>query len=273
MRLGLEAGSHTLDLAVELRIGGVPISADALVREGLDATLKPLRERGLAVCQIGAFGYNPLSTDQERQAGQCKVLEQVIPLAPETGCRYVTICGGNYHPSGFGAGDADNWTDDALDQIAQALKPVLALAEQYDICLCIEPYLKTAIFDPERFLALWERVGSDALRVNVDVTSLYRYWDLWDSTATVDHVCTSLAGHYGLGHLKEVGLVEGFHIHAGLVPLGEGNTDWAQVLRLMAPHIPDDSWAILEHVQTPEEARNSLAILRAAAEEARVSLV
>lgn len=32
-------------------------------------------------------------------------------------------------------------------------------------------------------------------------------------------------------------------------------------------------WAILEHVQTPEEARSSLALLRAAALKAEVTLV
>ena len=70
MRLGLEAGKYTLDLAAELGIAGVPISAGSLVEEGVEATLAPLRERGLQVCQIGAFGYNPLSTDRERQAQQ-----------------------------------------------------------------------------------------------------------------------------------------------------------------------------------------------------------
>ena len=87
------------------------------------------------------------------------------------------------------------------------------------------------------------------------------------------HVCTALAGHYGLAHVKEVALAEGFHIHAGLAPLGEGQTDWSEMLRLMAPHMSADSWVILEHVQTPEEARNSLDLLRAAAVEAKVALV
>ena len=50
----------------------------------------------------------------------------------------------------------------------------------------------------------------------------------------------------------------------------QGPTDWAQVLRLMAPHLPDDSWAVLEHVLSPEEARASVAFLRAAAAEAGV---
>jgi sugar phosphate isomerase/epimerase len=272
MRLGLEAGKHTLDLAVELGITGVPIQAGSLVEAGVEATLAPLRERGLQVCQIGASGYNPLSTDRERQAQQAALLEAVLPLAQQTGCPYVVINGGNYHPSGFGHGDARNYTDEALDKVAEALKPMLALAERHGARLSIEPIIKSAVYSAESFLALQERVGSDALRVNVDPTSLYDYWDLWDSRETVRQVCTALAGHYGLGHVKEVALAEGFHIHAGLVPLGEGNTDWAEMLRGMAPHMPEDSWVILEHVATPEEGRNSLGILRAAAKEAGVSL-
>ena len=272
MRLGLEAGKDTLDLAVELGIRGVPVSAQALVDGGVEATLAPLRARGLEVCQIGAFGYNPLNRDRERQAAQAAMLERVIPLAPETGCTYIVINGGNRHPSGFGGGDAYNYTDAALDEVAEALGPLLALAEQHGVKLTIEAYLKTAIYSAERFLALHARLGSDSLRCNVDVTSLYDYWDLWDPRSKVEQTCTGLAGHYGLGHLKEIALQEGFHIQAGLAPLGQGPTDWAQVLRLMAPHMPDDSWAVLEHVLSPEEARASVALLRAAAAEVGVAL-
>jgi len=272
MRLGLEAGSHTLDLAVELGICGVPISAEALVRDGVDATLAPLRARGLQVCQIGAFGFNVLSTDAAKQARQGALLEAAIPRAAATGCPYIVICGGNYHPSGFAAGDARNFTDAALDEIAAGLRPLLTLAEQHSVRLSIEPYLKTAIGSAERFVALWERVRSPALCANLDVTSLYDYADLWDPTATIRRTCAGLAGHYGLIHIKEIALAEGFHIHAGLAPLGNGPTDWAEVLRLAAPHAPADSWAILEHVATPAEARASVTLLRAAAEQAGVSL-
>lgn len=272
MRLGLEAGPYTLDLAVEEGIQGVPISINQLVDDGVEATLGPLRARGLSVCQIGAFGYNPLSTDREAQVRETDLLERALPLAAATGCPYIVICGGNYHPSGFGAGDRRNFTDKALDEIAEALTPLLRLAEDNEVKLSIEPYLKTAIHSPARFLALWGRVQSDALRVNIDPTSLYDYWDLWNPQATVERVCTDLAGHYGLVHVKEVALDEGFHIHAGLAPLGEGPTDWGQMLGLIAPHVPDDSWVILEHVQTAEEGRASLALVREAAKAAGVTL-
>jgi sugar phosphate isomerase/epimerase len=273
MRLGLEAGAQTLDIAAEQGVRGVPISAEQLVTAGVEATLAPLRERGLEVCQIGAFGYNPLSTDRGRQAREAATLARAIPVARETGCPYIVICGGNYHPSGFGASDPRTFQPQALDEVARALAPMAAMAEQHGAKLAIEPYLKTVVSTPERFLALQEKVESDALCVNIDVTSLYSgFWDLLDPRRTVEHICTALAGHYGLGHVKEIALAEGFHLHAGLAPLGQGATDWAQVLRLVEPHLPADSWLILEHVATPEEARASLSYLRTTAAQAGVTL-
>ena len=272
MRLGIEAGAHTLDVAVEHGIRGVPIAAANLVGAGVEATLAPLRERGLRVCQIGAFGFNPLSVDVARQAQQRAIVEQAIPLAGELGCRYIVVCGGNYHPSGFAAGDPRNFAEAALDEAARGLAPVVALAEKHGAIIAIEPYLKTAVNTPERFLALREKVGSDVLRANWDATSLYTYMDMWDATRVALRTCNLLAGHYALAHIKEVSLREGFHIHIDLAPIGGGPTDWAAVLPFIEAHLPEDSWAILEHAKSPEEARVSLAALRAMAESAGVTL-
>jgi len=273
MRLGIEVGKHTHDVAVEHGIKGVPVSADQLVKDGVEATLAPLKARGLRVCQIGAFGFNPLSTDGEAQARQAETLAKAIPLAPDTGCPYIVINGGNYHPSGFGAADARNFTEESLRRVAEALKPQLDLAEKHGAKLAIEPYLKTAINSPESFTRVKELAGgSDALRCNIDVTSLYNYQDLWDPAPKVELICNGLAGHYGLGHIKGVALKDGFHIHVELAPITEDKTDWSQLLRLMAPHLPADSWLILEHMFTPEEARASLAHLRKAAADAGLSL-
>lgn len=273
MRLGIEAGNNTLDIAVREGIYGVPVFADEIGEKGVKATLAPIKERGLQVCQIGAFGFNPLSVDQARQADQKALLEKIIPLAvEEIGCPYIVICGGNYHPSGFLHGDTRNQMDEAIDLIARELTPLVCLAEKYGARISIEPYIKTAISTPERFLALQKKIGSPALRINIDVTSFYGYWEMWDSSRLVEHVCNTLQGHYGLGHVKDIALAEGFHIHIGLAPLGSSSTDWSQVLGLMAPSLPEDSWVILEHVATAEEASNSLRLLRQAAGQAGIIL-
>jgi sugar phosphate isomerase/epimerase len=272
MRLGLEAGGHTLDLAVELGIGGVPITAEALARDGVAATLAPLRDRGLSVCQIGAFGFNPLSPDAKAREQQQQTLSAALPLAAETGCRYVVIGSGNYHPSAFGGTDARNFRPEAITALARELAPIVRLAEACGALICIELYLKAVISSPARFLALSEQVGSPALRANIDVTSLYDFGAMIDPAATVEAVCSQLAGHYGLGHIKDIGLDEGFHLHMGLAPLGTSPTDWSDVLRRMSLHLAEDSWLILEHIQTPEEGRASAQLLRAAAQAAGVTL-
>jgi sugar phosphate isomerase/epimerase len=272
MRLGLECGSHTLDMAVELGIRGVPIDAQALVDQGVEATLKSLQERGLVVCQIGAFGFNVLSTDRARQASQHTLVEHAIPLAADTGCPYIVICGGNYHPTGFLGTDVRNFSQTAIDEIARGLTPLLKLAERHHVKLSIEPYLKTAINSPEAFLQLCEKVDSEALKVNIDVTSFYRYDDMLDPNQTIRNVCNRLSAHYGLAHIKELALADDFHIHIGLAPFGSGITPWGEVLRSIEPHLPDDSWLILEHVATPDEARNGARLLREIAAQARVLL-
>ena len=272
MRLGFEAGEHTLDLAVELGIGGVPVNADQLVEQGVQKTLAPLRERGLSPCQIGAFGFNPLSTDREGQARQSETLRRAIPLAAETGCAYITIGPGNYHPSGFSVDDPRNHRTAALDEMAAALRPLLELAMKHGVNLTIEPYLKGAINSPGRFLDLWQRLQTPNLRANIDPSSLYVYEDLLDAHGKVEQVCTGLAGHYGLVHIKDIALTNEGHIHAKLTALGQGPTDWAQFLGLIAPHVQSDSWVILEHVLTVEEARASYKLLQAAAAKAGVEL-
>lgn len=159
------------------------------------------------------------------------MLKRVIPLVADTGCPYIVICGGNYHPSGFNAGDARNFTHEALERIAAVLGPLLKLAEAHGAKLSIEPYIKTAVHSPETFLTLKRLVNSSALRVNVDVTSFYGLRDLLHPTDTALNICEQLAGHYGLGHIKDLRLEEGFHMHAGLAPLGASPTDWVEVLK------------------------------------------
>jgi sugar phosphate isomerase/epimerase len=252
-----------LDCAIDLGIEGVPIDGTQLAEKGLDATLAPLRDHGLAVCQVGLFMFNPLSTDADGQAKQAQALEAILPSLRDVGCRYVTIGPGNYHPSGFGHFDPRNFTDAAIDALAEGLKPVVDLAAKHDAVLTIEAYLKGVIHSPDRFKQLHAKVGGDHLKCNVDPTSLYDFGDMIDPSAKVESTCRGLAGHVGLVHLKEVGIDEGFHIHMGLKPIGEGPTDWGRLLGLVAPHVPADSWVIVEHVESPAEAKASMEQVRA----------
>lgn len=262
IRLGLEAGADTRDIAIRNQVSGVPIGAHDLVETGAAAIKGELASSGLSVCQVGAFGYNPLHPDADVLQREGAILAEALRQAPETGCPYVVICGGNYHPTGFLGADRRNHLSETLERIAEELRPYLAICETHGSRLCIEPYLKTAINSPARFIALKALCGSPALRVNLDVTSLYDYAALIAPEEANCRTIAALGPHCGLVHLKEVALLEGFHLHAGLAPMGAGATNWQEVVEQSAPYLTDDAWMIIEHVASAHEAEQSIALVR-----------
>ena len=272
MKLALEAGPDTLELAVELKISGVPVSGAELVKDR-ERALAPLQERQLTPCQVGAAGYNPLLDDGDRRA-QEELLLALLDITPTLeGNPCIMISGGNFNPDHFGQTDPRNFQSETLQLLADRLKPLIEKATETGARISIEPYLKGAMDSPERCRELAALLGDPpALAFNLDPTSLYDYRDLVDSTSMVERVCRLLGPRAGLIHVKEVGLAKGFHLHAGLVPLGEGPTDWAYYLKESAAVATRDLWVLLEHCLSADEARNSVRLLRKAAEEAGVAL-
>ena len=262
MKLGLSAGPESIALALELGASGVPLQVNALAAKRPKNAVAPMAEAGLEVCQISAFAFNPLSPEKDGQEQQRRMLEQAIPLAPETGCRVVVINGGNYHPSGFRKGHRDNFTDAALDEVARRLEPTVAIAETHGVLLTVEPFVQCAVNTPERFLALKKRVASDALMVNLDICNFFTYEDMWRATDAVTRTCRLLAGHYPLVHVKDLAVTEGVHIHIDETPLGRGALDWETAMRLIERDLPEDGYFLYEHVKTPRDARAGVAMLR-----------
>jgi sugar phosphate isomerase/epimerase len=273
MQLALEAGPATLDLARELAVAGVPLDADRLLRDGLAAALAPLRERGLTPCQVGAFFFNPLDPDLAARASASERVARLIPLAAEAGCPFIAFAAGSRATDIFGGAHPGNLRPDALAEAAATLEPLAKMAEHYGVCLSLEPHIRSVLSTPERSAALCSRVGSRALRVTLDVANFYDFFDLLDPDSMRRRCERELASCCGMIHFKEIALVPGFHLHAGLVPMGAGRTDWHAMLSSAAKIAPANGWLLVEHCSSADEARASLALVRHAAADLGLVLV
>lgn len=272
MRLAIEAGSDTAAAAEKLGIKGVPIDGGALLEKGVAATLQPLLEKGFSPCQVGAFFMNALSPDAAAKTESIARVKRLIPLAAEAGCPWIAFAAGSCQPDTFGGADPRNLTSAALDEAAHTLEPLARLAEQHQVKLTLEPHIRSVIATPERAAALCGKVGSPALRVTFDVSNFYDFMDLLDPTEMIERCGKALRPWCGLVHLKEVAVTDGFHLHAGLVPMGKGRTDWTQVLTEAVAGFPNDSWVLVEHCSGLDEAVSSVTLVRAAAKAAGLSL-
>lgn len=272
MRLAIEAGPETAAAAEKLGIKGVPIDGGALLEKGVAATLAPLQEKGFVPCQVGAFFLNSLSPDAKAREEAIGRMQRLIPLAAEAGCPWIAFPAGSCQPDTFGGADPRNLSAKALDTAAEALAPLARLAEQHHVKLTLEPHIRSVIATPERAAALCAKVGSPALRITFDVSNFYDFLDLLDPTEMIERCGKALKPWCGLVHLKEVVVTDGFHLHAGLAPMGKGRTDWTQVLSEAAPGFPADSWVLVEHCSGLDEAVSSVTLVRAAAAAAGLTL-
>jgi sugar phosphate isomerase/epimerase len=262
MRLGLEAGEYTHELAKRLGIKGVPVSVNELVEKGPEDAVEPLRKKGLEICQIGAVGYNPLGPDKEAAKAQRSLIEKAIPMAAAVGCPLIAISCGSYASSPYGGFSPDNFTDRAIDDMAKALDPLLSSADAHGAVISIEAYIKGVVNTPESFDKLFTRCGSSALKINLDITSQYDLLDLIDPRPLCAAAIPKFKGKTGIVHIKGIALEEGFHIKAGLAPITEDPTDWELVLEETAKVVDDGTWVLLEHVLSEEEGEKSVSHLR-----------
>jgi sugar phosphate isomerase/epimerase len=249
-------------IAGEIGAHGLPLWINALANQAPEAAIAPIRNAGMEVCQIGAFGYNPLSPNRDVQAQQERLVEEAILLVGRIGCPHVVINSGNRDVSGFLRGHADNFTDQALDEVAKALEKPLALAEEHGAKVVIEPMIHCMVSTPERFLSLKQRLKSEALRVNLDICNFLTLADMYNPIPAIERICGDLAGHYDLVHCKDLAVTEGVHIHIDETPLGTGMMDWAAALAFIARDLPMDGWFIYEHVKAAGDARRGAALLR-----------
>jgi len=261
IRFAVDAGSDTVALAIETGCKGVPGDVGSLLASGVDKVVEPLREKGLELCELMCFGLNLLHPEAALRQRGVDELCKALPLAKQVGCPYVVTTAGNYNSNIFGLGDPENFTDSALKEAAAGLEEPLRIAEAHGVSICIKPFIKTAVYSAESFLRLKEICGSENLKVSLDVAGVYDVADIWNPVPKTTHVCRALREHIGILHLKEIGMVPGYYVQLELLAHGSGATPWDVVLRECADHVPEDSWVIIEHIESLEDGRAAVPLI------------
>ena len=192
-------------------------------------------------------------------------MNALLPLAARSGSRWIALAGGSLHPDVFGGAHPDNLSDAALEKAAKTLAPLARRAAEFGVRLTLEPHIRSVLATPERAARLCALIGEDAVRITLDPTNFMGFLDLLDPLPLLDRCATALSSCCGMVHIKEITPQPGFHLHAGLAPVGTGRTDWERVLQIADRIAPPESWVLVEHCANAAEARESVRLMRSAA--------
>lgn len=248
MRLGLAIGPDVparFELARQMGAKGLMVFAEEVRGDGsVEALHRRFADEGLEIAQVGCWSFNPAAATE---AGIAEV-RRAIDLAAGAGRACTVVFGaGGLHPTNPWAAHPDNWTPDARQKVARAVRPLARAAERAGVRLVLEPHLVNVARDGPTTRELLDRIGSPSVGVCADLVNYCTFAGLWDNRALIDSVLGPLAGRCFAAHLKDVALEERLIIHMNECPAGQGRMDFVHLLRRLSEALARDDWAIVEH--------------------------
>jgi sugar phosphate isomerase/epimerase len=212
--------------------------------------------RRIALAAVsGTFNMiDPVS--QRREAGMRR-LGQLAGACALLGTSTITLCTGTRDPDDMWRGHPANAGPDAWMDLHKAMEQALAIAEEHDLFLAVEPETANVVDSPAKARRLLDELGSPRLKIILDPANLFHVEDLPQQRAILDAAFDLLGPDIVLAHAKDVRVVDGAIHH---VAAGTGVLDYHHYLSLLR-HIPVP---LIVHGLAEAEVPGALAFLRGA---------
>jgi sugar phosphate isomerase/epimerase len=201
--------------------------------------------------------FNMIDPVRERRYVGMRRLGQLAGACARLGTKIITLCTGTRDPDDMWRGHPDNGRPDAWTDLLAAMEPALAIAEEHNLWLAIEPETANVVDSPARARRLLDELRSPRLKVIIDPANLFHVEDLPHQRAILDAAFDLLGTDIVLAHAKDVRVVDGTVRH---VPAGSGVLDYLHYLTLLR-HIPVP---LIVHGLAETEVERALGFLRGA---------
>ena len=212
--------------------------------------------RRIAIAAVSGT-FNMIDRIRERRdAGMCR-LSQLAGACHLLGTKVITLCTGTRDPDDMWRGHPANGRPDAWADLLKATEQALAMAEEHDLWLAVEPETANVVDSPVKARRLLDELCSPRLKIIIDPANLFHAPDLPHQSAILDAAFDLLGPDIVLAHAKDVRVVNGTVQH---VPAGTGVLDYKHYLTLLR-HIPVP---LIVHGLAEAEVEGALAFLRGA---------
>jgi sugar phosphate isomerase/epimerase len=180
-------------------------------------------------------------------AGACHLL----------GTEIITLCTGTRDPDDMWRGHPANGRPDAWADLLRGMERALAIAEEHDLWLAVEPERANVVDSPAKAARLLDELRSPRLKFIIDPANLLRVEDLPCQHEILEAAFYLLGPDIVLAHAKDVRVVDGTVHH---VAAGTGVLDYQYYLTLLH-RIPVP---LIVHGLAETEVVRTLAFLRGA---------
>jgi sugar phosphate isomerase/epimerase len=229
------------------------ISSERATRIGVAAAA-----RGIQVAAVSGT-FNMIHPDVEQRRRGLRGLQAVAGACAAIGTRCITLCTGTRDAEDMWRGHPDNSSPQAWTDLLASMEAAVAIAEEFDIVLGIEPEVANVIDSPAMAQFLLREMRSPRLKIVLDPANLFRPGEVVHQHRLLAAAFDVLAPHTIMAHAKDVVESNGQIRH---VAAGRGQLDYSFYFSLLREvRVP-----LVVHGLSEQEVAWSLAFLRATAE-------
>jgi len=212
-----------------LACAGLPSMPDEVDLETIRAARCALDKRSIAV--VGLSGtFNMVHPDlAQREEGLCR-LGEVARSARELGTSVVTLCTGTRDATDMWRWHPDNATDEAWADLRRSMQRALAIAEETDVTLAIEPETANIVDSARQACRLLKEMRSERLKIIIDPANLFLPATRFRMPDALRQFFDLLGDDIVQAHAKDVIFENDEVAH---VAAGAGELDYAAYLTLL----------------------------------------
>jgi len=234
---------------------GLPSMPDAIPPEQIIRTREALLARGQWMASLSAT-FNMAHPDPAARATGLRQLKVLAANAHAFGTDLLTLCTGTRSRESMWRYHPDNDSDSAWADMRASMQRAIAIAEEYDVRLGIEPEVSNVVSSPTKARRLLDEMQSERLTIVMDGANVFPAGTLPRQQEILDEVFDLLGDDIGLVHAKDL-TRDGA---AGNVAAGTGLLDYGYYIHLLRQSGFDG--AVVLHGLSAAQAPDCVAFLK-----------
>lgn len=207
---------------------GLPSLPDQVDASVLERIRQAARRHRLALAAVSGT-FNMIHPEPAQRETGLRRLAVVAAACAALDVTVVTLCTGTRDPHDMWRHHADNATPQAWRDLLHSLTRALAIAEQHNLVLGVEPEIANVINSARQARQLLDELRTPRLKIILDAANLFAPHSVSRQREVLDEAFELLGGDLVLVHGKELGR-DG---HASALSLGAGVLDWQRYFLLL----------------------------------------
>ena len=221
-------------------------------RARIGAITEAAARHDIVIAEVGRW-VNLLDPSPEEAKKNLDYVTEGLALAEELGARCCVDIAGSFGGDPWYGPDPRNLTDEYIGAAAENARKIIDAVKPSRTKFAYEMSGWNYPCDTDSYLRLIEAVDRPQFGVHLDICNIVNSPErFWNTTALIDDVFDRLGEMIVSCHAKDLRWEVERNMHFVECPCGEGNVDWAEMLRRLAA-LPADVPLMIEHMPGEEE--------------------